>query len=172
MQIDKLYTEEAWLPVIKEQEQKLAYEKFTREDALDLGLKIIDIAKNKFHGSGAIRIVDEETVIFSYMMPGSVRDADWWMDQKFTGARFLGMSSLRALVESRYDRTGYDFNAWDHNILGGCFPVFNKAGGRPLAYVVFSGMQHYEDHQIIADAMAEQLGVEIPRVVKGMDEAE
>ena len=29
-----------------------------------------------------------------------------------------------------------------------------------------SGMEHWDDHQVIADAMAKQLGVEIPEIRK------
>ena len=41
-----------------------------------------------------------------------------------------------------------------------------KTGGRPFGYVVISGMKHYEDHEIIAEAMAEQLHVDIPKITK------
>ena len=41
-----------------------------------------------------------------------------------------------------------------------------KDGSRPFAYVMVSGMEHWDDHQVIADAMAKQLGVAIPEIRK------
>lgn len=164
-----LYTEKAWSSVLKEQEEKIAYTSFPREKALELGLLIEKITREIYHGSVAIKIIEEESVIFSYRMEGSVRDADWWMHNKFIAARFVRMSSLRALVSAKYGEFEPMWNAWDSYVCGGCVPVLNKKGGRPFAYVVISGMKHYEDHQIIVDAMAEQLGVEVPRIYRGME---
>lgn len=162
--MEYLYTEKEWSPILKQQEEMLQYTSFTREEALELGNLIAKLAKEKYNGAVAIRIVEDETVIFSYRMAGTVRDADWWMDYKVIGARYVGMSSLRALTASKYGEFNLDWKAWDHNVLGGCIPVFRKGGGRAFAYVVVSGLEHYEDHMLVADAMAEQLGIEIPQI--------
>ena len=159
-----LYTEKAWSDILKEQEEKIAYTSFSRQQALELGLLIEKITREKYHGAVAIRIIEEECDIFSYRMEGTVRDADWWMNNKFIAARFVRMSSLRTLVSAKYGEFDIDWQAWNSYVCGGCVPVFNKNGGRPFAYVVISGMKHYEDHQIIIDAMAQQLGVEVPRI--------
>ena len=47
---------------------------------------------------------------------------------------------------------------------GGCFPVIME-NGEIFARVLVSGMAHEEDHQIIADAMAIQLGKEAPSII-------
>lgn len=165
-QLECIYTEPDWEEILIRQEELLAYSSFSREQALDLGLRIERIARTKFHGAVAIRIIEEDTDIFSYRMAGSVRDADWWMQNKYIAARFVRMSSLRALVTLKSGRLDPSEQAWNEYVCGGCIPVFNQAGGRPFAYVVISGMKHYEDHEIIAEAMAEQLGVEIPHITR------
>jgi uncharacterized protein (UPF0303 family) len=162
--MEYLYTEQAWSETLKEQESLLQYTSFTRDQALELGNLIVKFAKEKYNSAVAIRIIEEETVIFSYRMEGTVRDADWWMDHKVLGARYVGMSSLRALVASKYHEFDLDWKAWEHNVLGGCIPVFRKGGGRPFAYVVISGLDHYDDHMLIANAMAAQLGITIPQI--------
>jgi uncharacterized protein (UPF0303 family) len=42
-------------------------------------------------------------------------------------------------------------------------PVLMRQGGT-YAYIVVSGLEHYLDHQVIADAVAEHLGVTIGSV--------
>ena len=49
---------------------------------------------------------------------------------------------------------------------GGCFPVFRQDGKAPCCHVLVSGLRHQEDHQVIADAMAWQLGKTIPSVTR------
>lgn len=162
-----IYTEQVWSEIVKEQEEKLVYDSFSRAQALELGLLIERITREKYHGAVAIRIIEEETDIFSYRMEGSVRDADWWMQNKFIAARFMRMSSLRVLTAAKSGELDPPWQAWNTYVCGGCIPVFHKNGGRPFAYVVISGMKHHEDHQIIAEAMAEQLGIQIPGICMG-----
>lgn len=164
MEMECIRTEEGWLDIVTKQESLLQYDSFSRNDALQLGLLIEEITREKFHGAVAIRIICEDDVIFSYRMEGSVRDADWWMENKYINARFIRMSSLRALLLAKKGELNPAWTPWNQYLCGGCIPVFNKKGGRPHAYVVISGMKHFEDHEIIAEAMAKQLNVEIPHI--------
>ena len=166
MEMECIYTQEDWASILEAQESLLQYDSFSHEDALELGLNIIEITKNEFKGAVAIRIIEEDSDIFSYRMSGSVRDADWWMNNKYINARFIRMSSLRALVLAKSDSLNPKWSPWNQYLCGGCIPVFNKAGGRPFAYVVISGMKHYDDHEIIARAMARQLNVDIPHITR------
>lgn len=164
MEMECIYTQDDWDLVCQQQEALLQYSSFTREDALELGLLIEKIAREKYHGSVAIRIIEEDSDIFSYRMSNTVKNADWWMNNKYVAARFIRMSSLRALVIAKKGEFNPLWSPWNQYLCGGCIPVFNIHGGRPFAYVVISGMKHYEDHQIIADAMAQQLHVNIPEI--------
>lgn len=164
MEMECIYTEDSWEEILEEQEKLLQYDSFTREDALELGLLIEKITREKFKGSVVIRIIEEDTDIFCYRMPNTVKDADWWMQNKYINARFIRMSSLRALVLAKKESFHPAWTPWNQYLCGGCVPVFNKKGGRPFAYVVISGMKHYEDHEIIVEAMAKQLHVTIPEI--------
>ena len=126
------YTEEQWNEILKQQESVLRYDTFTRKQALELGLLIAEVTEKKYHGSVAVRIVEDETTVFAYKM----EEASW----KVREENFF--------------------------VCGGCIPVFMRDGSRPFAYVMVSGMEHWDDHQVIADAMAKQLRVEIPEVQK------
>ena len=162
MEMNCIYTEKEWAPILEKQEELLQYTTFNRRMALELGLKIERIAREKYNAGVAIRIIEEDSDIFFHRMEGSVKDADWWMQNKYINARFIRMSSLRALVLAKNGELEPQWPAWNNYLCGGCIPVFNKAGGRPFAYVVISGLAHYCDHMVIAEAMAEQLGVTIP----------
>ena len=148
-----------WVDIIAEQEQLLRYDSFSRETALELGLKIIELVKEKGWGNAAVRIVEDNTTIFAYKMPGTSEENDWWMNRKLAVARRAGCSSLRAYVEAE---SGLRDAFWEERpdnyaSCGGCFPVLMTDGTTPWAYVLVSGLAHYHDHQIIADAIAWQL---------------
>lgn len=162
------YSEDTWNAVLKEQEEILRYDTFTRKQALELGLLIAEMTEEKYKGAIAVRIVEDETDIFAYKMEGATLEADWWMTNKLAASRLTGMSSLRALTASRAGEIAAEWKVREENffVCGGCIPVFMKNGARPFAYVMVSGMEHWDDHQVIADAMAKQLGVEIPKIRK------
>ena len=78
-----------------------------------------------------------------------------------------GVSSIRTLVEVAEGLRPMEpefENENDFALCGGCFPLRN-ASGKLLGYVLCSGLAHECDHQLIADALAELLGREIPRIV-------
>lgn len=160
------YAEDGWNDILKKQEKSLVYEDFTRKQALELGLMISEIAQEKYQGSVAIRIMEDETEIFAYKMEGTTQEAEWWMTNKLAASRMTGMSSLRALTASRAGEILPSWKVREENffVCGGCIPVFLQSGERPFAYVMVSGMEHWEDHQVIADAMAKQLGKDIPEI--------
>lgn len=163
----KFYWEEAWSDILAEQEQILRYPEFTRRTALDLGLEILRLAQETYHKSAAIRIVEDGTTIFAYKMENTSSENDWWMDKKIAVSRMTGMSSLRSYVEAEAGRLCPEWEKRPNNFAacGGCFPIFPSDGQAPWAYALVSGMEHYEDHQIIADAMAIQLSKTIRRVL-------
>lgn len=163
----KFYWEEAWSDILDEQEQVLRYPEITRKTALDLGLEILRLAQETYRKSAAIRIVEDGVTIFAYKMEGTSSENDWWMDKKIAVSRMTGMSSLRSYVEAETGRLCPEWEKRPNNFAacGGCFPIFLTNGQAPWAYALVSGMEHYEDHQIIADAMAIQLNKSIRRIL-------
>ncbi|MCI8556626.1 MAG: hypothetical protein HFI19_02445 [Lachnospiraceae bacterium] len=161
------YWEEQWTDILAEQEQLLRYPEFTRKTALDLGMEILRLAREAYHKSAAIRIVEDGTTIFAYKMEGTSSENDWWMDKKLSVSRMTGMSSLRSYVEAESGRLCPEWEKRPNNFAacGGCFPIFHADNKTPWIHVLVSGMKHYEDHQIIADAMAIQLNKTIRRIL-------
>lgn len=162
----EFYYEPQWLEILKEQEEKLRFDAFTREDALDIGLRIIRLAKEKYKGNAAVCIMEDDTVIFAYKMPGTNMENDWWMRRKRNVCRATGVSSIRAYVEMEL---GLRESTWqgregDFATCGGCMPVLMREGCI-YAHIMVSGLEHQVDHQLIADAVAEHLNVTVGSIV-------
>ena len=162
------YWEPEWLDILKKQEETLCWTAFSRTDALALGLELERSIREDLRGNAAIRIIEDGDVIFSYKMPGTSGENDRWMDRKLAVTLPTVVSSLRAYVEAESGRRDAFWLARSDNFAacGGCIPVFPADGSRPWAYVLVSGLEHWQDHQVIAQAMARRLGVEIPKIMK------
>ena len=163
----RFYWEETWPEIIAKQESLLRYDEFNRETVLELGMTIVKLAQEKYNKSVAIRIIEDGTVTFAYKMAGTSSENDWWMDKKLATSRLTGKSSLRSYVDAEAGLAPADWEGREDNFAtcGGCIPVFMKDGRKPFAHVIVSNLAHQEDHQIVADAMALQLGVEIPSIL-------
>lgn len=163
----EVFWKEDWPQIIAKQESVLRYENFNRDMAFELGMTIRDLALNKYKKGCAIRIIEDGVVIFALKLDGTYEENDWWMNRKLAVTRMTGTSSLRAYVDAKSGLREAEWEARDDNFAacGGCIPVFRTDGKAPIYHVMVSGLLHEEDHQIIADAMSLQLGVEAPSIL-------
>jgi uncharacterized protein (UPF0303 family) len=162
----RFISEPKWLNIIEEQERKLRFEVFSRKDALDIGQRILKLNEKKYHGNLSFAITEDDIVICSYMMPGTTTENVTWMFRKRNVSKVTGTSSLRAYLEVE---NGLREETWRERedayvACGGCFPVLMSKRDT-YAYITVSGLEHHEDHQIIADAIAEHLNVSIDSIV-------
>ena len=156
-----------WLEVLKQQEEKLRVEKMSADDCFALGTIMVGLAKEKYEKPVSVRIVTNGQVTFSFLMEGTSTNNNWWMDKKLNTCRISGVSSIRTLVEVAEGIRPMEPEFEIENnfaLCGGCFPLKNAAG-KILGYVEDSGMPHEQDHQLLADALAEFLGVEVPSIL-------
>ena len=161
-----VYYEKKWLEAVRRQEELLRADSFGADDALRLGLEMVRLARDVYCESVAIRIILGGHTAFSYLMDGTDSNNEWWMDKKLNTSRMSGMSSIRTLIEVAEGHIPcekeYEIEN-DFALCGGCFPLRNP-DGRLIGYVESSGMAHQNDHQLIADALAECLGKEVPGI--------
>ena len=101
--MEEFYMEADWPEKIARQEEILRYTTFTRKQALELGLCIAKLAEEKYKKGAAIRIIEDNTVIFEYKMETTNPENDWWMGKKLAVSLQTGTSSLRAYVEGKFD---------------------------------------------------------------------
>ena len=161
-----VYYEKKWLEAVRRQEELLRADSFGADDALRLGLEMVRLARDVYCESVAIRIILGGHVTFSYLMDGTDSNNEWWMDKKLNTARLSGMSSLRTLIEVAEGNIPCEKEYETENdfaLCGGCF-LLRKASGRLIGYAECSGMAHQRDHQLIADALSEQLGIQVPGI--------
>ena len=160
------YWEKHWPDAVAQQEKLLRYSSFTREDALELGLKIIELARQNYNGQISVKITEDDTIVFSHKTSGTSIENEMWMDRKLAVSHQSGTSSLGAYLSAVAGQGRAFWLDRPENFApcGGCFPVLLADNCRPWAYVAVSGMRHFQDHQVIADAMAWQLNVQIPTI--------
>ena len=157
----------SWLEILRDQEVKLRMESLSADEALKIGMIMYRLAKEKYLKPISIRIITGGQTTFSFLMEGTSTNNEWWMNKKLSASRLSGVSSILTLVEvamglrpmePEYEKEN------DFALCGGCFPIKNAAG-KVIGYAQSSGMPHECDHQLIADALAEYLNVEIGSIV-------
>lgn len=164
----KFYSEPKWLEMVRQQEQALRFQRFTREDALALGLGIIDLVKERYHGNAAVCILEDGVPVFSYKMPETSLENDWWMRRKLNTSRKTGTSSLLAYLETQYGSLPEDLGVGGDRsgsfaVCGGCFPI-RMADGEIRGHFLVSGLEHYYDHQVLVDAISTHLNLQVPTI--------
>lgn len=144
-----------WLEILRQQEEALRLDRLSSDDALGIANEMIHLAKEKYRHAIAIRIISGGMTVYSHLMDGVSHYNDWWMDKKLNVCRMTGKSSLRTLVEVGEGVVPMEpefENEDSHALCGGGFPI-RRTDGRLLGWVLCSGMKHYDDHQLIVDAL-------------------
>jgi len=158
---------ESWLEILRDQEAKLRMESLSADEALKIGMIMYRLAKEKYLKPISIRIITGGQTTFSFLMEGTSTNNEWWMDKKLNTSRLSGVSSILTLVEVAMGLRAMEPEYEKENdfaLCGGCFPIKNQAG-KVIGYAQSSGMPHECDHQLITDALAEYLGVEIGSII-------
>ena len=147
----------------EKEETLLCFDKFSNEDALALGLKIIEKAQQR-GAAVAIDIVVNGVQIFHYNMPGSNKRHAMWIWRKENMVQVSQCSTLHAMYQLQRDgkdqELDWRLNKGEYGAIGGGFPIIVKGTGI-IGSVACSGLAHTEDHQLLVDSIAELLGVEL-----------
>lgn len=77
-----------------EQEEKFQFERFSRRDALNIGLKLIENAEKQAQPV-AVEITVNGLVVFRYFMEGSRPESELWLARKRNAVELTESSSLR-----------------------------------------------------------------------------
>ena len=148
------------LKELEAQEQQLQFERFSNEDAVQLGLRLYETAKEK-NLPVTIDITRNGHQLFHLSMPGTSPDNDQWVARKIKLVNRMGMSSFRVgtllrslgmTLEERFELSHYEYAAH-----GGCFPVILKGTG-PIGTVTISGLAQEDDHAMVVNAIRQYLG--------------
>lgn len=152
MDLDQLDRE---IAEVETQERGLVFPAFANRDALELGLRIIELATAG--GAGvAIDIDRGGHCLFHHAMAGTTPEHDSWIRRKRNTMQLTGTSSL--LVFLRLARAGTDIAARygvdpaEHAPGGGGFPI-RVHGAGIVGHVVVSGLPHRDDHALVVRAL-------------------
>lgn len=146
---------EALIARVEEEIRKLQLAKFSQEDALALGLLIVEIATER-EMPVAVDIRRGPHVLFHVSLPGATPDNDLWVEKKARTAERYGVPSLLVGLRGRLGGGRVEDNAWfdegTYAAHGGAFPIHVRGTG-PVAVVTVSGLPQKADHDLVVEAL-------------------
>lgn len=142
-----------------EEEARFQFDRFSRDDALRLGLRLTEAAR-AYDAGVAVEIVVNGLSVFRFFPEGTTADNALWLARKVRTVTLTGVSSLHALAnleaagetpaDRKIDPNEYAFG-------GGGFPLLIQGVGM-VGVIAVSGLTHWEDHQLVVDTLEEMLG--------------
>ena len=135
--------------------KKIELDSFSNRMALEMGFKIIDLAKSR-NQHIAVEICRLNHTVFIYVDDNLPVDKHNWLRRKANVAKQFEESTLcvkndlkegNMTLEKTFGLDEKDFLA-----KGGSIPIFIKSGGM-IATITVSGLHDEEDHKIIVDAL-------------------
>jgi uncharacterized protein (UPF0303 family) len=149
------------------QEELLQFDKFDASIAWELGTRLRSAAAAQGRGI-AIDITLAGALLFYAVTVGATPDnADWIRRKKNVVARFHKSSYSIGLNYARRNttleaRTGAPLS--DYVAAGGCFPIRLRGSAAVLGSITVSGLPERQDHELVVQAIAEHLGIDLASV--------
>lgn len=141
------------------QEEALVFSTFTNDDAIALGLRLIEAGRaEKLAITVDVRRGDQQ--VFHAALAGTSADNDAWVERKVRLVKRVGMSSYRMGCQLRAsDRSLSEallLNEHDYAAHGGAFPVVVTNVGL-VGVVTVSGLPQRQDHALVVRVLTEWL---------------
>ena len=154
------------LPILDAQEEVLQFTAFDADTAWRLGSLLRDklLARG---GGGSVEIEVAGQLLFACVTPGATPGQANWIRRKRNTVHHFARSTYA--VGRKLERDGatlpgrHGLSDADHVAHGGGFPIVLRGTGM-IGTVVFSGLPQRDDHNFVVDALAEVLGVDVPRL--------
>jgi uncharacterized protein (UPF0303 family) len=151
---------EALVARIEGEIRELQLPGFSMDDALNLGLLLVELGKEG-QLPIAIDITKGEQVLFHVALPGATPDNEHWIRAKQRTAARYEMPSLLVGLRGRLRGGRIEDQAWfdqsRYAAHGGSFPVYVRGVGA-VATVTVSGLPQVQDHNLVVQALREVLG--------------
>ncbi|MET4592396.1 heme-degrading domain-containing protein [Arthrobacter sp. 754] len=150
---------EALIARIDGEISELQFPRFTKDDALNLGLLLVELGKSRKLPI-AIDISRADQVLFHVALDGATPDNEHWVRAKQRTAARYEIPSLLVGLHARLRGGRIEDQGWfDESVYaahGGCFPVYVTGAGA-VATVTVSGLPQQEDHDLVVEALREIL---------------
>lgn len=150
---------EELLETLLQQEQELQFEAFTNDDALQLGLKLIEAARKKQSGV-TVDICRNGQQLFHCALPGTAPDNDEWIKRKnrvvnrFNHSSFYLGNYYKSQNSTIAEKALVDPTEFAAH--GGAFPLIIKNVG-VVGTITVSGLPQKEDHELVVEVLREFL---------------
>lgn len=151
---------ERLLAIIARQERDLVFPSFANEDAYRIGTAIkaaADAAGRKL----LISVRKNGRTVFLCAMDTITPMNEHWLERKIRTTELCRRSSYAVGLQQDLDGERFEDSGLDPSLYtgaGGCFPVVVEGCGF-VGTIAVSGMEGWEDHQAVADAVGAHLGV-------------
>lgn len=143
------------LETLTRQEQELQFTAFTSDTALALGLKVIEIVRQRGKVV-TVNITVNGKVLFHHAMQGAAADQADWIRRKNNVVERFGRSSFFVGIDHKHRGVAFDeikyLPALDYAAHGGAFPIVIKNVGL-IGTVTVSGLRQADDHAIAVEAL-------------------
>ncbi|BCW80453.1 heme-degrading domain-containing protein [Arthrobacter sp. NicSoilC5] len=151
---------EAQIARIEAEVRELQFPGFSLDDALNLGLLLVELGKERSLPI-AIDIAKGEQVLFHVALPGATPDNGHWIRAKQRTALRYEAPSLLVGLRGRLGGGRIEDNAWfdqsRYAAHGGAFPI-HVTGVGVVASVAVSGLPQLQDHELVVEALRDILG--------------
>jgi uncharacterized protein (UPF0303 family) len=141
------------------QEQELQFARFSNEDALRLGMRLVERAQAQGK-SISVDICRNGQQLFHAALPGTSADNDAWIRRKNNVVNRYGHSSLFVGTQFRAKGTTFEQSSRldpdRYAAHGGAFPVIVREVG-VIGTVTVSGLPQVEDHAFVVAVLREFL---------------
>lgn len=152
------------LEIIIKQEETLVFKSLSNEDALAIGLSIIEATK-KNNKAVTINILKNGQTIFHHAMDGTTPDQDSWIKKKSNVVlRHHHSSYYMRLYNEMKKRSYFEFysaSPFEYATHGGAFPITIEGSG-VIGVITVSGLTQEEDHGLIVEALTNFLTIVSP----------
>ncbi|MEI8093789.1 MAG: heme-binding protein [Spirochaetales bacterium] len=143
------------------EENELLLDSFTAQEALELGLKVLDVAREMTSKPVAIHIDNLQHPLFTHFMDGT-GTGNWdWVGKKRRVVREFGHSSWGVGLDFREKgltfatETGLDPDRY--RAEGGSIPLHLR-DGKCVGSLTISGLEGFEDHAVAVAGLRRWLG--------------
>ena len=143
------------------QEQSLTFTSFTNDEAIGLGMKLIEAGRaESLPITVDVRRGDQQ--LFHAALAGTSADNDGWVERKVRLVKRVGMSSYRVGCQLRVSGRSLSeamlLDEHDYAAHGGAFPIVVANVGL-VGVVTVSGLPQREDHALVVRVLHEWLAV-------------
>jgi uncharacterized protein (UPF0303 family) len=154
------------LPILEEQEARLQFPTFNADTAWQLG-SLLRAKLLERNAGGSVEIDLAGHVLFACATVGATPGQANWIRRKRNTVRHFARSTYA--VGRKLEKEGttlsarHGLNETDYVAHGGGFPLLLRGTGM-VGTVIFSGLPQRDDHNLVVGALAEVLGVDVPRL--------